>query len=147
MQPPLEIQDYFVEDIAVRANPGFDTKKGGAGTGLNFSFDIFRKGKAPAFMILMSIKAGNLSKETMNSPYAVRLTIRGFFSFFPGTPEEVIDKTIGLNGLSILYGVARGVVAQATANGPHGKFLLPTVNFIEVLKQKAKPQSKKVTTK
>jgi preprotein translocase subunit SecB len=45
---------------------------------------------------------------------------------------------IGLNGLSILYGVARGVVAQATANCPHGKFILPSVNFIELMKSKAK---------
>jgi len=53
---------------------------------------------------------------------------------------------IGLNGLVILYGTARGIVAQATANCLHGKFILPSVNFVELVKKKAqsarKPQRK-----
>ncbi|NOY64146.1 MAG: hypothetical protein GXO97_01905, partial [Nitrospirae bacterium] len=70
------------------------------------------------------------------------LKLNGFFSFPEGTEEETIKKMIGLNGLVILYGTARGIVAQATANCLHGKFILPSVNFIELVKKKAQPVRK-----
>ena len=69
-------------------------------------------------------------------PYQIAFKISGFFSFPPDTEEETIQKMVGLNALAVLYGIARGVVAQVTANGPHGKFILPTVNFVEMLKKK-----------
>ncbi len=63
------------------------------------------------------------------------LRITGFFSFAKGTDEQMIEKMIPLNGLAILYGIARGVVAQATANSMHEKFILPTVNLVEATKE------------
>ena len=36
-----------------------------------------------------------------------------------------------LNGTSILYGVARGIISQISANTILGKMILPTINFIE----------------
>jgi preprotein translocase subunit SecB len=65
------------------------------------------------------------------------LKLTGFFCFVEGTDEEIINKMIGPSGLSILYGVARGVVAQVTGNSWHGKFILPSMNFIELMKGKA----------
>lgn len=44
---------------------------------------------------------------------------------------------IAHKGISILYGVVRGTVADATATGWNGKFVLLTVNFVELVKQKA----------
>ena len=47
---------------------------------------------------------------------------------------------IGLNGPAILYGVARGVVAQATANCRYGKFVLPAMNFVKARRRKSNPR-------
>ncbi|MDD5706586.1 MAG: hypothetical protein PHR35_11720, partial [Kiritimatiellae bacterium] len=47
------------------------------------------------------------------------------------------DHFLQLNGAAILYGLLRGHVAQITAQGPHGQFLLPTLNFLELQKQAA----------
>ena len=41
------------------------------------------------------------------------------------------------------YGLARGEVAQVTSNGMHGKFILPSVNFVELAKAEAKAKVKK----
>jgi hypothetical protein len=40
------------------------------------------------------------------------------------------------------YALARGIVGQATGTSLHCKFLLPTVNFIELLKAKSKAVGK-----
>jgi preprotein translocase subunit SecB len=133
----LNFDEYFVEEVYVKANPKFEKKDWNEGA-IAISFDIKRKEMEPNFMIPMAIKLNHAKKDSLNAPYQIILRITGFFSFPKGTDEETIHKMIGLNGLSILYGVARGVVAQATANCPHGKFILPSVNFIELMKSKAK---------
>lgn len=133
----LNFEEYFVEEISVKTNPQFE-KKGQNEGEIAISFDIKRKDMEPRFMIPMEIKLNHSKKDSFNAPYQVMLKITGFFSFPKGTDEETIHKMIGLNGLSILYGVARGVVAQATGNCPHGKFILPSVNFIELMKAKSK---------
>ncbi|GBD99038.1 protein-export protein SecB [bacterium BMS3Abin07] len=137
----LDIDEYFVEELTVKSNPQY-VKEASEGGEVGISFDIKRKGKEPLFMISMSIKI-NKSKETFSLvPYRLSLKINGFFSFPEGTDEETIKKMIGLNGLVILYGIARGVVAQATANCLHGKFILPSMNFVELVKKKAHPSKK-----
>ncbi len=136
MQALLNIDDYFVEEFSIRTNPNYKKAEAEQG-GLEISFDIKRKGTEPRFMILMQIDLNKSKKAFSSAAYQISLKISGFFSFVEGTPEETMNKMIGLNGLSILYGVSRGIVAQATANCPHGKFILPSMNFVVLLKKKA----------
>lgn len=130
MQSLLKISDYFVEELRVKANGAY---KGTSAEedALETSVGIKRKGKEPHFMIQMKVKLNNKKVDFDNARYYVYLEISGFFSFAEGTDEEAIRKMIGLNGPAILYGVARGVVAQATANCRYGKFVLPAMNFVK----------------
>lgn len=141
MQSLLNIDDYFVEEIIVKANPNYKTndKK----SDLKISFGLKRNGKKPMFMLPMKIEV-NRSKESFSkSPYYILLEIVGFFSFPKGTDEETMKKMMGLNALVMQYGLARGEVAQVTSNGMHGKFILPSVNFVELAKAEAKAKVKK----
>lgn len=134
MQSLLNITDFFVDELKVRINHEYK-KSGKEVADATTSIGIKRKAKEPDFMINMTIEL-NRSKETFaKAPYYIYLDISGFFSFVDGTDEETISKMIGLNGPVILYGVARGIVAQTTANFRHGKFVLPTVNFLEAMKK------------
>ncbi len=141
MRALLDIDDFFVEELAVKANPEYIEEASGDNK-VSISFDIMRKGEEPLFMISMSIDINKSKKAFSTAPYQLHLKLNGFFSFPEGTEEETIKKMIGLNGLVILYGTARGFVAQATANCLHGKFILPSVNFVELLKRKASPARK-----
>lgn len=69
-----------------------------------------------------------------NWAYRVAARVMGYFVFEEGTPEDTIRQMIATNGLVMLYGVTRGVVAQVTAVSHWGKFILPSVNFIEYLR-------------
>lgn len=142
MNALLNIDEYFIEDISVKTNPDYKDDAPADGD-VGVTFGIKRQGKAPLFMLTMSVNLVKAKNKKFTTPYQVSFSITGFFSFAAGTDEATINRMIGLNGLAVLYGLARGIVAQVTANGPYGKFILPTVNFVELLKRKAKTGAKK----
>jgi preprotein translocase subunit SecB len=147
MQALLNINDYVVEELTVKSNNDFKKSEKEQKGLINIAFNVKRKGKEPVFMISMIIELSKSKEEFSNSPYYIFLKINGFFGFPKETDEETMQKMIGLNGLVMLFGIARGVVAQATANGVHGKFILPGVNFIDLIKNSkkssAEPKRKK----
>lgn len=137
MRVLLDFNEYFVDEVSVRSIPGF-SRKDVQEFQLSFNFDIKQQAEKPLFMICMQIGSPPEEKaEDSRYPYAFDMKITGYFSFAPETDKETMHRMIGPNGLSMLYGVARGLMAQITANGRHGKFLLPSVNFIEILKERA----------
>jgi len=138
MQALLNINDYVVEELTVKGNADYQKPAKEQQGQIDIAFKAKRKGKEPSFMITMIIELNKSKQAFANNAYYVYLKINGFFGFPKDTPEEIMQKMIGLNGLVMLYGIARGVVAQATANGAHGKFVLPAVNFIELIKQNKK---------
>lgn len=142
MQALLNFDQYIVDDLSVRTN-GFKLPKGRGKSvetwgEVKIQFDIKQnKGNDTAYMIPLTIEVNESQGHSAASPYYIFLAIRGFFSFNKREDPETTAKMISLNGLSMLYGVARGIVGQATASCPHGRFILPSVNFIELLKRKA----------
>lgn len=137
MLAQLNLNDYFIDEFAFAANR--EREAGGTATGmLSVDFDIKRSGETPLdFMVTLVVDVNLRDEDFEQGTYRIHLKLSGFFSFEAGTSEEMINGMIAHNGLSILYGVARGTVADATASSWHGKFVLPAVNFIELVKQKA----------
>jgi preprotein translocase subunit SecB len=135
LQPPLEIDNYIVDEVSVKTNSSFDPNKGPTKVGVNFNCDIGQKTDDPLrYKIWLDFRLGDITPEASNMPYTIHLVINCFFHFAPGTKSEVMDKMLTTNGLAITYGIARGVISQATANGLFGKYLLPTVNLVDALK-------------
>jgi preprotein translocase subunit SecB len=144
MQSLLNIDEYFVEELRVKINPEY-TKDAKEETGeIAVAVSLKRKGKEPAFMISMRLELNKSKNAFSSAPYYILLDITGFFTFQDETDEETINKMIGLNGPVILYGVARGIVGQTTANFRQGKYVLPTLNLVEIMKNQ---QSKNVPAK
>lgn len=144
MQALLNIDDYYVEEIIVKANPNY--KNNSIKSDMSLSFGLKRYGKKPRFMLTMKIEVNKSKASFSKSPYYILLKIVGFFSFPKGTDEETMKKMMGLNALAMQYGLARGEVTQSTSNGMHGKFILPSVNFVELLKSRAKSKTRKKTS-
>jgi len=142
MQAQLNVNDYFIDEFAFTANR--ELERGGADTGsINIDFDIRRSGDDPLdFMITLVVDINHDDEDFERGDYRIHLKLSGFFRFDERVSEEQINGMIAHNGLSMLYGVARGTVADATATSWHGKFVLPGVNFIEVIKQKAEAGKK-----
>jgi len=142
MLAQLNLNDYFIDEFAFAANR--EHEAGGASSGTHgVDFDIKRSGDTPLdFMITLTVDVNPRDEEFERGEYRIHLKLSGFFSFTEDVSEEMINAMIAHNGLSILYGVARGTVADATATSWHGKFVLPAVNFIELIKQKAEAAQK-----
>ena len=136
MQSLLNIYEYYVDNIDVRVNYGY--KESELKTGhINVDFDIKQNKERPLdFMISMLIELNKSDAAFASGEYRILLNVSGYFSFLEGTSEETVHKMIAPSGLSILYGIARGVVAQVTGNCKYGKYILPSLNFIEIIKKK-----------
>lgn len=142
--PSLKIDQYFVDEVHIRVNPQYrEPKKASHEAKLTALIGIKRRGKLPEFMINIEVEVNKSEADFRVNPYYIFLKITGFFSFTEGTDEQTIERMIPLNGPAILYGIARGVVAQATGSSIHDKFILPTVNFVEVTKRQAKKKTVK----
>jgi len=64
-------------------------------------------------------------------------TIRGTDPFFD-YPTEKREPLMQITGASLAYGMIRETVANLTARGPHGTYLLPSVSFLETKGKTAK---------
>lgn len=141
MQQQLEIQNYFIEEISLKTNKGFDRSKT-LQAEVAVSCEIQqRKDDNFRYRIGMEIKV-DVSPGAQNVPYNIHLIIVGFFHFDNTIDQETIDRMLVNNGTSIVYGLARGIVAQVSANGPNGKFILPIMNLIPAIEQAKKDKTK-----
>jgi preprotein translocase subunit SecB len=66
-----------------------------------------------------------------NFPYAFRVVLVGFFSAASWVKPEDEERTVKIQGASVLYGMAREIVRAMTGRGPHRPVMLPTVSFYE----------------
>ena len=73
----------------------------------------------------------------------MKIKLQTILEFAENYPDDQINELLGPNGLAMAYSIARGIVGQATGTSLHGKFILPTVNFIELLKAKAQQSQAK----
>ena len=68
-----------------------------------------------------------------NLPYTTQIVLSGeFYSLLKLQPNR-LPMRVANNALMILYGIARGIVGQATAGGVNGRFVLPSVAFDELV--------------
>lgn len=135
--PPLDIRQYEVETFAFYAHPDFDSSRDNLGA-LDVNFNITQNAEEEReFRIDMKVRlAEKGDRPDENAPYSITLDIVGYFLFAAGTSEDLMFRMIYANGASILYGVARGFVGQATGAAKYGQFVLPAVNFVELMKRR-----------
>lgn len=135
----LQLNNFFADFLSVKTNPFFDPKiKEGLIAGkINCSMEIGipNDGVQVPYKVVLDVSIDPAIEKPALEPYEVKIKIVGFFTFKGEMPNDQKEKMLSLNGASILYGVARGVVAQTTGGGIFGKYILPAVNFVEMLKQ------------
>ena len=142
----LQLRDYFLLLLNVEANPAFVRKEGEpipSNMGVNFNF--FRKGKEAKFKIELDVVVNPNDEDFKKSEYRIRIKMESYLEFDFSVSEKDISSLLIPNGLAMTYSIARGIVGQATGTSLHGKFLLPAVNFIELIKQKIETEQKKNT--
>jgi len=135
---PLQLSGYCVDLLKVEANARFD-KRREITVSVGVDPQALHHAKDPALhQIVLTVSFERAKGDPKGTPYTGKIVGRGFFRLEPSDLSDA-DKAnlVLLNGSSILLGLLRAQVAQVTALGSNGVFLLPPVNLVEVFAAKA----------
>lgn len=153
MTSPLQLNNYLLEELVIKANPSFDpTIKDGRKEGkISCTLSAFEAEKPPhRFKITIAVSLKPSSEKPAMDPYYINVRMSGYFGFRENVEHDVMVQMVNYNGSSILYGLIRGFVTQTTAIGQFGKIILPTMNLKELLDkglQERKVEAKDLKTK
>jgi len=144
MISPLQLNHFFTEELVVEGNPSYVPKGENRNDGkYECQVEVGRATTVSGrYQVKLLVTVDPSPKAPALDPYRIRIRLVGWFGFSKGIPEETMNHMANLNGSSILFGLARGLVAQVTGTGRHGGYLLPTVNFVEMFKEKKREQAR-----
>jgi preprotein translocase subunit SecB len=74
--------------------------------------------------------------------YEAEVQLQGLVEALEDLPSEKRQQIALVNGFSILYSAAREMLLIVTARSAHGPMSLPTISFVEMVKQATKPAEK-----
>lgn len=127
----LQVENYLILESSFKSNSNFKPDED-----VQISIEVnrqqlFHESDPKKFSVTMRVIMGpGDDKPNPNFPWSIDVVGQGFFKFIQLPPsDEDIRKYIDLNAMPILYSLIRGYVAQATALGPSGRFIMPTLNF------------------
>ncbi len=83
-----------------------------------------------------------VNDKAKNSALKCRIEITAIFDVDKNLSKEEQVKFVLYNGLSILYGITRGMVFQACSILPPNRRMLPTVNIVKLIESKMKKLKK-----
>ena len=142
--PILNIEDFRLEELAVRVNPHQKGSDEGP-MNLRFAFEPYRASTDTRhFDIKLSVQSGAGGA----GPYTLATTIVGSFSIAVPLPDDgTLPANLGNNALAILYGVLRGILATATSNFGKGRLVLPTAHFLPMIEMVVKNEERRRAAK
>ena len=141
MQASLQLDRFALEELVIEVESDLkESSQTTASYNTNIDVDVQKHNEKMVFRVYLRVE---IKPERIPGPGEIRRVVIGcvgYFSFAQEPTDEYIRQVTPLNQLAMLYGMARGIVASATGSTSGGTFVLPSVNFVEVLKSKATEQ-------
>lgn len=140
---PLQLLEYSLEGVSITPVDGFDNAKSDpllafAPEGMKLQSEagisILREQEAYSDYGLRFTLALS-AKEDASTPYDVRVSVAGSVRMHGGGTQDQRQKLALVNGISLLCGVVRDLVASVTSRSRYGQMLLPTLNFAKLAEQ------------
>ena len=137
MKARLQLKDYWLEDLQWSpVEPPAEPLETDDSILPKLRLSVLHKEDSSDYLCKLQIFLTKGRALKAGAPYHFRLQLFGQFEFLEGTSTETQHRMIHVNGSSILYGVARGVLAEATSQARAGKYILPAINLIELLEKR-----------
>lgn len=125
---PLQLDAYVVDVLEIETLQEFDQTRGVIGLNIDVKPEHLVCDTDPlSHQLVLSVPFE--PSEDGSAPYRGRIVGRGFFSVSTELDLEQTAQYVIGNGSAILLGLLRAQVAQVTALGRWGTFLLPPVNL------------------
>jgi preprotein translocase subunit SecB len=128
---PLQLNDAFIGQVSIKPSDRPLAAIQPTDIRVDATPSYARHTENPLrWTVQLSVKFG--AEEEKSIPYDGSIECEGYFTIVESAlPEEKQRKLVAVNGATILYSTASEVIATLTARGRHGKFLLPSVSFID----------------
>jgi len=131
---PITLLEYFATDLSFAANREFAPDKPVESRPEDFTAVPTVKtspteSEPRRWQVTLDIK--HLPAGAANFPYSYRVVLVGFFRAEASVTPENEERTIRIQGASVLYGMGREIVRALTGRGPHRPVLVPTVSFYD----------------
>jgi len=135
MTTPLQLDGYIIDTLLVEPNVRFDPENEGEQAEPTASArHLLKEGDAFSHQLVLRVEI-EPGEEDVSTPYRIAVIGRAFFTLGEtDQDEEAQARLVVLNGSAILLGMLRSQVAQVTALGRWGTFLIPAINLVEALK-------------
>lgn len=140
---PMQLKDFRLNYLLIETNNDYEpslSKEGVYEPVVDFDVFISENQKHFKIPLIYKIKAKQNKKQCKLKKLEIR--IEGIFSFPDDSHEEFIHRLVPYNCLSILHGLARGIVADSTGSISGGKFLLPVADLSVLIKKKIEQYSR-----
>ena len=133
----MSLNDCFVKSLTIETNAIVRPEKSvdlqPVNANIAVQHAILRNDQQPNHFLLRLGITVTWDEECPTTYKKIAIELQGFFSFPEGTTEEDIKQYVPLLCLNNMFGIARGIIAQATGNCAEGAFYLPLINMNEIL--------------
>lgn len=131
----MQLKEYFVIRFDFTANTEH-ILTGSEEMEFDIDFNFLKTEERNDFRVDLTLKL-NENVQPEKCRYRFFLVLHTFYAFEQNVTLKKMGQLITYNGLAMSYSIARSIIGDFTASSVHGKFILPAVNFVELLKQKA----------
>lgn len=131
---PLQLLDYFLTELSLKANPNYDSSKPPADC--VESLTVIPQCACSKEMgdqgteWIVSLEISQTIPDGVNLPYAFTLRIQGTVAVSPHLSGSLLQRSIHANGPAMLFGAAREIIRAATGRGPWASVIIPSTNFL-----------------
>ena len=135
----LQLEDAWVTRLEFTSSAPTDLLETQANESYpRVSWELRRRPEDGAYLVQLKILDRRATTRLV-------LEMEGTFSFPEGMAENVQFRMSNVNGPTILYGIARGVIGSLTGFSAGGRYLLPSVNVVELAERQDRRRLKRQT--
>jgi preprotein translocase subunit SecB len=128
---------FWLLDVSVHTNERYHGTQDGDIPRLRVGVEVAEPrgaSRAPSFLLRLQCETVE-DEQNRPLPYDISLRAAARFRFLGSAQSMESDarlRLLAFNGVAMLYGFARDSLAQYTAMGIHGPFVLPAINFTSI---------------
>ncbi|MCH7970367.1 MAG: hypothetical protein IH960_04905 [Chloroflexi bacterium] len=130
----LRLNDYWVDELSIKSNDEWLKESADVDPQARYKAERFLSDDGDKVVVRLEISSPRTPKTSR--PYTFKIVMHGVFQLPERTPgdekaESLNSHLTQFNTVAVLYGVARGILANSSALNQNGSIQLPTANFIK----------------
>lgn len=138
---PLNIQRIWFSRLCIDDG---GAESGNGPVDIDIDFDLKRHKDKLEFLCVL--KASFKASSQGTAYKLIEFDLTGIFSFSDDTEPETVNALVPHHLLVILHGYARGILHQLTSTSSIGPFVLPAVDYFEVVNKKVRESKRRNTS-